>query len=129
MVDMQLLGQQAKQAARNMRVFNTADKNRAILAIADKLAECTDAILAANAVDLEAGQRKGMTSALLDRLNLNGRMAALIADVRKVADLPDTVGKVFDVRVLENGLRVERRRVPIGVLGVIYESRPNVTID
>ncbi len=123
------LGQQAKAAARQLRTLDTATKNCALLAIADALFEQREHILSENARDVEAGQTNGMSSALLDRLNLKGRLDGILQDVRKVADLPDPVGLEFDENILENGLKVRKRRVPIGVLGVIYESRPNVTVD
>ena len=87
-------------------------------------------MLAANALDIAAGRAKGLSEALLDRLLLNEvRIAALAADTRRVATLPDPVGAEFDGRVLPNGMRLCKRRIPIGVIGVIYEARPNVTID
>src|SRR5690606_15907734 len=86
-------------------------------------------ILDANALDMEAGREAGLTPALLDRLNLAKRLDDVVADVRNVANLPDTIGKEFEQRVLPNGLRVKKRRVPIGRMGVIYEARPNVTVD
>lgn len=128
-LDMIALGQAAQTAARQLRTYTTPQKNRLMLAIAEQLAACREAILAANAEDLAAGEAKGMTYALLDRLNLQKRLDGIIADVRQVATLPDPVGEDFDGRELAPGLRAFRRRVPIGVLGVIYESRPNVTVD
>lgn len=129
MIDMEHLGKKAKSAARHLRGFDTEAKNCALLAIADALHEHRANILSKNAKDIEAGKAAGMGNALLDRLNLNGRLDGIIADVRKVTELPDPVGVEFDSTVLENGLKVRKRRVPIGVLGVIYESRPNVTVD
>ncbi len=128
-IDMQALGRQARAAARRLRAFDTEAKNRVLCAIADALDARQDDILAANALDMEEGRTAGLTPALLDRLKLAGRLAGIAADVRSVADLPDPVGEEFDARVLPNGLRVRKRRVPIGVLGVIYEARPNVTVD
>ncbi len=128
-VDMQKLGQQAKQAEKQLREVDTARKNKALLAIADSLLDHKDEILSANAEDMEAGREAGLTSALLDRLNLAKRLDGVVADVRSVAELPDPVGIEFEHRVLPNGLDIRKRRVPIGVLGVIYESRPNVTVD
>ncbi len=129
MINMEAIGQQAKQAARRLRTFDTEAKNCALLAIADALHEQQEVILRENAKDVEAGRASGMSSALLDRLNLNGRLEGIIADVQKVAELPDPVGEEFEAKTLPNGLSVRKRRVPIGVLGVIYESRPNVTVD
>jgi len=128
-VDMQLLGNQAKAAARAMRVFDTAAKNRLLTTIADALEANSERILTENAKDLAAGEAKGLTAALLDRLSLQKRLAGVIADVRKVVELPDPVGREYDQRTLSAGLTACRRRVPIGVLGVIYEARPNVTVD
>ena len=128
-VDMQALGRQAKEAGIRLRRFDSAAKNDALRAIADALEANRDAILEANAADVQDGREAGLSEALLDRLNLDGRLDGVIADVRHVAELPDPVGEEFDIRTLPNGLRVRRRRVPIGVLGVIYEARPNVTVD
>lgn len=124
------LGQRAKAASRLLARASTAQKNAALHAIADGLARSQVEILAANALDLADGQAAGLSPALLDRLMLDeSRLAAIASDVRSVAALPDPVGQEFDGRVLPNGLRIARRRTPLGVLGVIYEARPNVTID
>lgn len=128
-IDMQALGRQAKAASRTLRRLDTAAKNRLLLTIADAIDACAPEILDANAADVADGRAAGLSEALLDRLNLAGRLGAVAQDVRHVADLPDPVGEEFERRVLPNGLRVRKRRVPIGVLGVIYESRPNVTAD
>lgn len=128
-VDMQLIGQQAKAAALALRQFTTAQKDRALRALADAVEGSAAAILEANAADMADGRAAGLTPALLDRLNLQGRLEGIAADLRHVAELPDPVGEEFDARTLPNGLRVRKRRVPLGVLGVIYEARPNVTVD
>ncbi|MBN2303568.1 MAG: glutamate-5-semialdehyde dehydrogenase [Anaerolineae bacterium] len=128
-MDMQVLGQQAKAAAFALRKFDTAAKNDALRAIADEIDARRDAIFAANAADMEDGRAAGLTPALLDRLNLAKRLEGVTADVRRVAELPDPVGEEFNIRTLPNGLKVCKRRVPVGVLGVIYEARPNVTVD
>lgn len=128
-IDMVALGQSARAAARELRQYDSDAKNNALVAIADALEAHTDTILAANSIDIEAGKANGMSTALLDRLNLHKRLPGVIADTRRVAELDDPVGKVFDIKTLPNGLKVRKRRVPIGVLGVIYESRPNVTVD
>lgn len=128
-VNMQQLGQQAKGAAAALRRFSTDQKSAALIAIADALDTNTPAILEANALDVADGRAAGLTPALLDRLNLAARMAGITSDVRRVAELDDPVGIEFDARRLPNGLSVRKRRVPIGVLGVIYEARPNVTVD
>lgn len=124
------MGQAAKAAAFELAVTSTANKNLALLAMADELESREKEILAANALDIQAGRESGLSEAMLDRLLLNSsRLAGIIADVRKVVTLDDPVGAELDSRVLENGMRLSRRRVPIGVIGVIYEARPNVTID
>lgn len=128
-VDLTTMAQAAKTAGFVLAQAPTDQKNAALLAIAGALLEREAEIIAANEGDLQAGRDAGLTPALLDRMRLSGRIAGIAADVRKVAELPDPVGKSFDERTLENGLRISRRRTPIGVLGVIYEARPNVTVD
>ncbi len=124
------MGQAAKAASRQLAVLPTARKNEALLAIATEIEAQQAAILAQNAQDIADGQTRGLSDALLDRLLLTPeRIAALAADTRKVAALPDPVGSEIESRMLPNGMRLSRRRIPIGVLGVIYEARPNVTID
>ena len=124
------MGKAARDAPFELAIAATARKNQALLAMANELELQQDVILAANAKDIEAGRASGLTDALLDRLLLNeSRLAGIVADVRKVVTLDDPVGAEIDSRVLENGMRLSRRRVPIGVIGVIYEARPNVTID
>lgn len=128
-INMQQLGQQAKTAATALRRFSTAQKNAALIAIADALDANAPVILEDNALDMADGHAAGLTPALLDRLDLGKRMMGITADVRRVAELEDPVGVEFDERTLPNGLSVRKRRVPLGVLGVIYEARPNVTVD
>ncbi|RMF81995.1 MAG: glutamate-5-semialdehyde dehydrogenase [Chloroflexi bacterium] len=124
------MGKRAKAASRDLAKATTVEKNAALLTIAKALELNTDAILAANRLDLEDAQDNGVDPLYIrDRLAMEQRMVGMIADVRKVAELPDPVGRVFDEATLENGLRVSKRRTPLGVLGVIYEARPNVTID
>lgn len=124
------MGQRARAAARLLARAATATRDAAIEAMADELEQDKAAILSANQADMADGQRTGLSPANLDRLLLNGaRLAAIAADMRTVAALPDPLGAVFEQGVLPNGLRVEKKRVPIGVIGVIYESRPNVTAD
>jgi len=124
------MGQAAKAAGRRLATLSTDQKNQALQAISDELEAQAATVLAQNALDIEAGRAKGLGEALLDRLLLNEkRVAGLAADTRKVTDLPDPVGEEIEGRVLPNGIRLSRRRIPIGVLGVIYEARPNVTID
>ncbi len=125
-----VLGQRARAASRALARASAAQKNAALHAIADGLERSQARILAANALDVADGEAAGLSPALLDRLMLNEqRLAGIAADTRSVAALPDPVGQEFDGRVLPNGLRIARRRTPLGVLGVIYEARPNVTID
>jgi len=128
-VDLQALGRSAKQAAPKLARLNTQQRNDALHAIADALEAHADEILAANVQDVEAARAKGLNAALIDRLNLQSRLPDIIADVRKVISLPDPIGCDYDQRVLENGLKIARRKTPIGVIGVIYEARPNVTVD
>ncbi|KDM92994.1 glutamate-5-semialdehyde dehydrogenase [Photobacterium galatheae] len=129
-MELQAMGQAAKQAAFTLATTATAQKNQALAFIADELEARQAEILAANEKDLAAAREGGMSEALLDRLMLNeSRLAAIAGDVRNVIGLPDPVGAELDSRVLENGMRLSRRRVPLGVVGVIYEARPNVTID
>ena len=128
--DLVAMGRAAKAASRRLGVLSTEQKNAALLAIADALETQAGAVLAQNALDLAGAEAKGMSAAMLDRLRLTEkRMAALAADTRRVVELPDPVGTTIDSRVLDNGIRLSKCRTPIGVLGVIYEARPNVTID
>ncbi len=120
----------AKAAARELALVSSAVKNRALLAIADALVARTPEILEANARDLEAGRENGLSPALMDRLALDQqRVAAIAAGAREIAALPDPVGEVLDGFRLANGLDVRKVRVPLGVVAVVYEARPNVTID
>ncbi len=128
--DLVAMGQAARAASRRLATYTTDAKNAALQRIADALEARIDAIMAANAQDMADGRAKGLTPAMLDRLMLDeARIRALAADTRKVATLPDPVGAELESRLLPNGMRLSRRRIPVGVLGVIYEARPNVTID
>ncbi len=123
-------GAAARGAARALAKTSGALRNRALLSIADNLKRYEDRILALNEHDLRMGERKGLPAHYLDRMALTPeRLAAMADDVRAVAALPDPVGEVIDMKTVANGLQVGRRRVPLGVIGVIYESRPNVTVD
>ena len=123
-------GEKARQAARKLAFLSTAVKDAALEAIATGLETQQEEILAANEQDLADGRAAGLSEAMLDRLLLTPeRLNGMASDVRRVAALPDPVGEVFEMRTLPNGLQVGKKRVPIGVLGVIYESRPNVTVD
>jgi len=130
MVDLNSLGKRAKAASQALAVTVTECKNEALCAIADALDAAHEPILEANRADVAAAHVKGLTTALIDRLTLTPtRLEGIAADVRHVVGLPDPVGVEFEAETLPNGLRVRKRRTPIGVLGVIYEARPNVTID
>jgi glutamate-5-semialdehyde dehydrogenase len=129
-LDMASLGKRARAASKQIALATTDEKNRVIHAIADALEQCTDVILAANAKDLEIARSQGKSETLIrDRFDLSSRMKGMIAEVRNVASLPDPVGKVIEERALPNGLNVKRQHTPLGVIGVIYEARPNVTVD
>jgi glutamate-5-semialdehyde dehydrogenase len=120
----------AKEASRELATASRAVKDAALLAIADALVAATDRIVAANAEDLARGERDGINTGLLDRLRLDGgRVAAIAEAVREVAALPDPVGEVVRGSTLPNGLRLRQVRVPMGVIGMVYEARPNVTVD
>jgi glutamate-5-semialdehyde dehydrogenase len=130
MTDLHLMGQAARTASRQLATLKTDRKNAALLAIADEIEAQAPKILAQNALDIADGRAKGLSDALLDRLLLNEkRVAALAADTRHVVGLPDPVGAEIEGRVLPNGMRLAKRRIAVGVIGVIYEARPNVTID
>ena len=129
-VDLQQMGRLAKAAAIELAQCSTEQKNAALLAIADALEAERAAILAVNAEDMAAARDAGTDPLYIrDRLNLERRMDSVIADVRKVAQLPDPVGEHFDEREPREGLRAWKQRTPLGVLGVIYEARPQVTVD
>lgn len=120
----------AKKAAAKLAVTNTAVKNKALLAMAEALEKEQQTILNANALDMERAQAKGMKSSMLDRLKLTSERISGMADgLRQVAALPDPVGNVVGGSTLANGLSVTKIRVPLGVIGIIYEARPNVTAD
>lgn len=128
--EIELKAREAKQAARKLATLSTQVKNAALNGLADALTANADEILAANARDLERGRAGGLSSAVVDRLTLNAdRVAAIAKDVRTVASLPDPVGEMLEMRTLPNGMMVGKIRVPFGVIGAIYENRPNVTVD
>ncbi|PKM77450.1 MAG: glutamate-5-semialdehyde dehydrogenase [Firmicutes bacterium HGW-Firmicutes-15] len=123
-------GIKAKQASRFLATASTNIKNEALHAMADRLEAGQAEILAANAIDLELGKKQGLTVALLERLTLNeGRIHDMAQGLRDIAALPDPVGELIDASRRPNGLDISRIRTPIGVIGIIYESRPNVTAD
>ncbi|MBF0179805.1 MAG: glutamate-5-semialdehyde dehydrogenase [Magnetococcales bacterium] len=127
---MERIGQEARQAARRMSAADGAARNRALEAMAKGLLAETAAMQAANALDLAAAEANGLTPAMIDRLRLTDKVIHAMADgVREVAALPDPVGEITEMKPRPNGMLVGRMRVPLGVIGIIYESRPNVTAD
>ena len=123
-------GKAARAASRKLAFLSTAVKNSALLSIAEALIDKLNEILIANKIDYEKAKASGMSEAMLDRLMLSpSRLDGMAEDTRTVATLPDPVGEVFEMRTLPNGLQISKKRVPLGVIGAIYESRPNVTID
>ena len=129
-MDLEILCRQAKEAARQLAQASTAEKNTALQAVADQIWQDRAEILNANQADLAQARENGLTPALLDRLMLNEqRLAGIVTDLRRVTELPDPVGEIIEAQTLPNGLRLRKQRVPLGVLAVIYEARPNVTVD
>lgn len=127
---MATLGQQARDASRRIVAATTGEKNQALLATADALEANRAALAAANAIDMENGRANGLDAALLDRLELTPKVIdGMIDGLRQVAALPDPCGEITDLSYRPSGIQVGKMRVPLGVIGIIYESRPNVTID
>lgn len=127
---MQQLGSRARTASRVLAAASTADKNSALQAIADDIDQSRDSLIAENGKDLQSGAEKGLDAALLDRLELTtARIDSMIEGLRQIAALPDPIGEIFDMNYRPTGIQVGRMRVPLGVVGIIYESRPNVTAD
>ncbi len=123
-------GQRAKAAATTLATATRASKDAALRAMADALVSRTPEVLAANDADVAAGRDAGMSTALIDRLGLSEQRVRGMADgLRQVAGLPDPVGEVVRGSVLPNGLELRQLRVPLGVVGIVYEARPNVTAD
>ena len=130
MTNVSQIAQQAKQASVALALFGQTAKNQALLTIADSLESRAAEILQANKKDIEFAKSQGISAAIIDRLLLSeSRLKAIADDVRNVASLPDPVGQVIDGGVLASSLKIERQRVPLGVILTIYEARPNVTID
>jgi len=128
--EMVLIGERARRAAEQLRSLSCAVKDKALRTIAEKLTDSCEALISENNKDLDAGKQAGLTEALLDRLTLNEkRIAAMAESLRQVASLPDPVGEIVTQTVRPNGLRIAQIRQPLGVVGIIYESRPNVTAD
>ncbi len=130
MTDLQAMGIRAVAAKYLLQKTDTDTKNKALLCAAARLLECQGELLEANARDIENGEKNGMHSGLLDRLRLTAdRIEAMAEGLRQIVKLPDYVGEVIEQFERPNGLMIEKRRVPLGVIGIIYESRPNVTSD
>ncbi|HBT56706.1 MAG: glutamate-5-semialdehyde dehydrogenase [Pseudomonadales bacterium] len=124
------LGQKARKASRVIARTPTAVKNAALLATAEAIEAAAERLVAANELDLQAGRDNGLDEAMLDRLALTpARLAAMVEGLRQVAALPDPVGAIRDMKFLPSGIQVGKMRVPLGVIGIIYESRPNVTVE
>lgn len=124
------IGRRARRAARVMAAVGGDARNRALQVMARRLVDDAEALKAANALDLEVAEANGLTPAMVDRLRLTDKAIAAMADgVREVAALPDPVGEITELKPRPNGMLVGRMRVPLGVIGIIYESRPNVTAD
>ncbi len=127
---MQQLGQQARQAGREISKADSNKKNQALFAIAEQIENSRENLAAENQKDLSAGKANGLDAASLDRLELTpSRITAMIEGLKQVASLPDPVGEITNLRYRPTGIQVGQMRVPLGVIGIIYESRPNVTID
>ena len=130
MTELERMGEQAVKAKYALAGLTEEKKNEALFLAADMLKKRRDKILSANREDLEAGRQRGMSAGLLDRLTLNeARIGAMAEGLSQIAVLPDPVGEVLDTFTRPNGLVITKRRVPLGVIGIIYESRPNVTAD
>ncbi len=124
------LGRQAREASRQIAKASTAQKNAALLAVAEAIDSSREPLMQANEQDMRAGREKGLDAAFLDRLELNAaRIDAMIEGLRQVAALDDPVGAISDLKYRPSGIRVGKMRVPLGVIGIIYESRPNVTCE
>ncbi len=130
MTDLNLLGKQAVAAKYEMQLLGTQEKNHGLLKAAEKLLEKREEILSANERDIRRGEENGMHPGLIDRLRLNdARIEAMAEGLRQIVELPDPIGDEMEAFVRPNGLKISRVRVPLGVIGIIYESRPNVTAD
>lgn len=130
MTDLNAMGQRAVAAKYLLQKASTEEKNNALIHAADALIQNSDAILDANKQDIENGEKNGMHPAMIDRLRLTPeRIEAMAEGLKQIAELPDCIGEIMDSFERPNGLFIEKRRVPLGVIGIIYESRPNVTAD
>lgn len=130
MTELELQGESAVKASRILAVATTEDKNRALIAIAEAIDAKRKVWLDANAVDIANARESGMRESLIDRLLLtDARIDGIVKSVKEVVELPDPIGEVTKETLRPNGLKIQRRRVPLGVIGIIYEARPNVTVD
>ena len=130
MISVVELGEKAKNVSRKLAKMRSSEKNRALHIVADAIVQSSNSILAANMMDVENGINNGMSKAMLDRLTLTPeRIEGLAEGVRQVASLDDPIGEVIHMWERPNGIKIGQMRVPIGVVGMIYESRPNVTSD
>ena len=130
MEELNIIGRRARQASAQLAHLNTSEKNRILLEVAGLLEDKTESILAANRADMEQAGEMGLKGAIVDRLMLNGdRIASMAEGLRAVVQLEDPIGEVEEMKKRPNGLLIGKKRVPLGVVGVIYESRPNVTAD
>lgn len=128
--EMQQIGQQAREASVILARATTKMKNTALEAMASEIEKQQDALMAANKIDMDNGEQRGLSSALLDRLALNeARIASMVEGLRQMIALPDPIGAISDLNARPSGIQVGKMRVPLGVVGIIYESRPNVTAD
>ena len=127
---MNRLGLKAREASRALAAADTSQKNKALTAIVDAINSSRDMLVSANTLDMEAGRAKGLDAAMLDRLELTPkRIDGMIEGLHQVAALPDPIGEISEMRYMPSGIQVGRMRVPLGVIGIIYESRPNVTVE
>lgn len=129
-MNLETIGQQARQASYALASLSSQKKNDILKTVAQSLRENQDQILRANEQDMIKGKQKGLNEGLLDRLKLDGdRLEAMADSVLEIVELEDPVGEIMEERILANGLTIQKKRVPIGVIGIIYEARPNVTLD
>ena len=130
MTEMEKLGKRAKAAVKTVQFLGIHEKNEALIAAAEELEQKKDFLIKANKIDIEHARAKNMSEPLIDRLTLTeGRIKGMADGLRQIAALPDPVGEVTSMKVRPNGLRIGKKRVPLGVVGIIYEARPNVTAD
>ena len=130
MMDLLQLGQTARNTARKLAQISTEQKNKFLLHLAEQLKNNSDSILAANNVDIQQARKAGLSAALIDRLLLNqARLDGMAQDLEDLTRMPDPIGTIIEKKILVSGVHARRVRVPLGVMAVIYEARPNVTVD